>query len=520
MKHFKGFLYWTGLISFVMLLAFGLSHNAAGEEHSKYDCSGLKNLKVASTDIISAAVVPAKDDLPEYCRVMGYVRPSINFEVRLPVANWNTKFYLAGCGGYCGNVDTEAPGFINACNYGLRRNYAVSAHDSGHWGDSRRDGIWAYYNRQREIDWGYRSAHEVARVSKEIIKAFYGKAPAHSYFDGCSTGGRQAAMEAQRFAEDFDGIIIGAPALNQTGLATLLTWFYQANRDREGKVTLNQSKIKLISDAVYAECDGKDGLTDGIISDPRKCFFDPEKLLCQGSGKENCLTSAQVAVLKKFYGGAKDSSGRSLYSGGLPYGSEPFWSLWVIGKDDALSVNELFAENGLKYINFETDPGDSYSPLDFNFARDPQKLEIMGKIYNATNPDLSKFKDRKGKMIIYHGWADAIVTPFYTIEYFENVVKKMGGLEQTQDFLRLFMVPGMDHCSILPGRGPDRFDMLGALESWVEKGQPPEKIMASQLDKDGRFVRTRPLCSYPKVAKYVGSGSMDEAANFICADPE
>ncbi|MBI4594746.1 MAG: tannase/feruloyl esterase family alpha/beta hydrolase [Candidatus Tectomicrobia bacterium] len=517
MRLFKSFSFRAIFLSLTISLILGFSQVAAGEDKAKDICSGLVNLKIGSTDIISAAVVPAKDGLPEYCRVMGYVRPSINFELRLPLADWNNKFYLAGCGGYCGNVDTERPGFINACNYGLRRNYAVAAHDSGHWGSSPIDGVWAYNDRQREIDWGYRAVHEVASVSKELIKAFYGKGPAYSYFDGCSNGGRQGAMEAQRYPEDFDGIIIGAPALNMTGIATLFAGFYQANRDKEGKLILDQSKLKLISDAVYKECDEQDGLADGMIADPRKCTFEPEKLLCQGAATENCLTAAQAVTLKKFYSGVKDSSGKPLYSGGMPYGSEPFWSLWAVGKDHAPSVNDTFAENGLRYVNFETDPGDTYSPMDFNFDRDPPKLEIMGKIYNANNPDLSKFKERKGKIILYHGWSDAIVTPFYTVEYFEAVAKKMGGLEQTQDFARLFMVPGMDHCSILPGKGPDRFDMLGALENWVEKSQAPDQILASQLDKDGKTVRTRPLCAYPKVAKYKGSGSMDDGANFICA---
>jgi feruloyl esterase len=501
------------------LLVFGISTVTVGEAQAKSECSDLTNLRIASTNLLSATIVPAGDGLPEYCRVMGYVRPSIQFEVRLPTSNWNGKYLLGGCGGACGNVDSDRPGITNSINYALRRNYAVAAHDSGHWGPSVIDAVWAYNNRQLEIDWGYRAVHEMARVPKELIQAYYGKKANYSYFAGCSTGGRQAGMEAQKFPEDFDGIISGAPDLNDTGLMLLLTWFYQANRDSHGKKILHQSRVKLVRDAVYAECDGKDGLVDGTINDPRNCDFKPESLLCKGSDTENCLSPEEIIVLKKFYGGVRNSAGELLFPGGMPLGSEPFWNLWAIGKGDAPGINDMFVEHVLRYKIFEADPGPTYSPMDFNFDRDPARMAFMGKIYNATNPNLSKFKKKGGKLLMYHGWADAIVIPHYSVEYYEKVVEEMGGLENTQDFFRLFMVPGMDHCSILPGTGPDQFDFLTELENWVEKGQPPERIIGSQLDKERKkVVRTRPMCPYPKMAKYKGSGSIDDAANFVCAD--
>jgi len=519
MKYKGRFCRFTGSFLLIILLVLGMSASAAAEESAKSECSDLTALKIDSTNLLSATVVSAGGDLPEYCRVRGYVRPSINFEVRLPTSGWNDRFLLAGCGGACGNVETERPGITNSINYALKRNYAVATHDSGHWGPSRIDAVWAYNNRQLEIDWAYRAVHEMARVTKALIKAYYGQSPDFSYFAGCSTGGRQAAMEAQRFPEDFDGIISGAPDLNDTGLMSLLTWFYQANRDTQGKRILHRSKLKLIADAVYDECDGKDGLVDGTINDPRKCEFRPESLLCQGSDTDNCLTPEEVVVLNKFYGGIKTSSGEPLFPGGMPYGSEPFWFLWAIGKGDAPGINDMFVEHVLRYKIFEVDPGPTYSPMDFNFDRDPARMEFMGKLYNATSPDLSEFKKKGGKLLMYHGWADSIVTPFYSIEYYESVIKKMGGFDKTQDFYRLFMVPGMDHCSILPGKGPDQFDFLTELENWVEKGQAPDRIIGSQLDKEKKnVVRTRPMCAYPKVAKYKGSGSIDDEANFICVD--
>ena len=519
MKRKSCFDHFPGFLSLLILLVLGLSGGVFGEEVSKNDCSKIANLKVASTDIISATVVPAGKGLPEYSRITGYVRPSINFEIRLPTCDWNGKFLMAGCGGYCGKVDADRPGTTNAINYALKRNYAVACTDSGHWGYAVFDGVWAYYNRQGEIDWGYRSIHEVTRVAKTIITEYYGKPAAYVYFHGCSTGGRQAAMEAWKYPEDFDGIICGAPALDYTGLvATLFSWIVQANRDAEGKIILDHTKLKLLIDAVYTECDGKDGLVDGIIDDPRKCSFRPEKLLCQGSETENCLTPEQVVALKKLYGGPKNSSGKQLYPGGLPVGSEPFWFLWVTGRGKGPGLIELFNVDFLKYMAFETDPDSTYDPYAFNFDSDPPRLDFMAKIYNATNPDLTKFKEKGGKMILYHGWADSIVTPWLTVDYYGSVVKKMGGLEQTQEFFRLFMVPGMDHCSILPGKGPDKLDVLTALESWVEKGMAPAHIIASQVTKEGKVIRTRPICAYPEGAKYKGSGSQDDASNFTCTD--
>ena len=507
---------YLGFFIIIAILVFGFSvQQARAAEAVAGGCQRIMDLRVDGAELISATIVPAGEDLPEYCRVTGYIRPSIHFEIRLPTNTWNEKFYMAGCGGYCGKVDANRPRFTNAPNYGLKRNYAVACTDSGHWGFAVFDGKWAYYDRQKEIDWGYRSIHEVTELAKKIIQTYYGKAPQHSYFAGCSTGGRQAVMEALKYPKDFDGIISGAPALDYTGLvATFFSWLVQANRDAEGKHILDPSKVKLVSEAVYKQCDGKDGLEDGIIQDPRECDFDPSSLLCCGTETENCLTAEEVTVLNKFYRGPKNSQGKQLYPGGLPYGSEPFWFLWVTGRGKGPGLIELFNIDFLKYMAFETDPDSSDDPYNFNFDKDPSKLDFMAEIYNATDPNLEKFKENGGKLIMYQGWSDSIVTPFYTVDYYEKVVDEMGGLEKTTDFFRLFMVPGMDHCSILPGKGPDRFDVLTALEHWVEKGKAPERIIASQKEKDGTVVRTRPIYPYPQKTEYKGSGDVDDADSF------
>lgn len=505
----------------VALFLFGVNIGSQAQSAGtgNENCAKLEDLYLPNTVIINTCMVPAAGDLPEYCRVTGYVLPANHFEVRLPTHSWNEKFYMAGCGGYCGSV-MDRPGFTNAMNYGLLRKYAVATTDMGHWGKSMFDGTWAYNARQQEIDFGYRGTHEVTQAAKAIIKAYYGKGPVHSYFAGCSNGGRQALMEAQRYPEDYDGIICGAPALDWTGLVGIhACWIIQANTGKDGKPIIDWDDLALISKAVYERCDQKDGLKDGIVVDPRECDFDPESLLCKGDQKEGCLTAEQVNALKKMYGGAKDSKGNQIYAGGLAMGSETFWGLWVIGGKPGPyggilpALMSMLADDHIRYTAFETDCP-SCTPLGFNFDTDPEKMAYMAKLLNATSPDLKKFNAKGGKMIMYQGWADPAVTPLRTVEYYEGVIKEMGGLEQTQRFCRLYMVPGMAHCNIPPGVGPDQFDLLKPLEDWVEKGIAPEQIAASQTDKEGKVTRTRPLYPYPQVSVYKGSGDVNDAVNF------
>lgn len=513
-------------------LALVLSSSGLAGEPARADtaseCAALATLRIEDTNLLSATVVPAKDGLPEYCRVLGFVRPAINFEVRLPTARWNGKFYMAGCGGYCGRLDSDRPGPFNAMNHGLRRNYAVSTMDAGHWAPAVTDGRWAYHNRLAEVDYGYRAVTETARVSKALLQAFYQTQQKRSYFNGCSNGGRQALMEAWRYPDDFDGIISGAPALDISGLLTFFAWVVQANTGPDGKDILLRTKVKLIEEAVVTACDAKDGLKDGVIDDPRACDFRPASLRCQKADSAECLTAAEVAVLEKWYGGVRNGRGDALYPGGIPFGSEPFWWLWLTGREEAherfgrgRAVPD-FALNYFRYMAFPEDPGESFHPTHFNFEKDPARLQAMGEIYNVTNPDLSKFKARGGKVLMWHGWQDAIVTPERTIQYYAEVEQRMGGRAATQEFLRLFMVPGMDHCGNMPGPGiaAAGFDPLTALEKWIEEGVPPTRLLSTKTDKDGKTVWTRPLCPYPQVAKYQGSGDANDAARFDCIEPE
>ena len=507
----------------IAMLAAFLSGGAAATAQTG-PCDRLAGLKIEDVNLLSATEVAAADGLPAYCRVLGYVRPAVNFEVRMPAGGWNGKFYMAGCGGFCGRLDSDRAGFANAANYGLKRNYAVASTDAGHWGQSVLDGRWAHDNRQAEVDWGHRAVHVTAATAKQLIAAYYGRPQAKSYFAGCSTGGRQANMAASRYPEDFDGIISGAPALDYPGLVgTLFAWLVQANTGPDGKDILSPAEVGLVREAVYAACDAKDGLEDGLISDPRACDFDPAALQCKaGQAAETCLGEAEVATLRKWYAGPTDSAGRQLYPGGIPRGSEPYWWLWLTG--DGKGGGRLipgFNRDFLAFMAFRDDPGEGFTAHDFDFDADPAKLAFMQAIYNSDTPDLDRFRERGGRMIMFHGWADAIVTPFKTVEYYEAVEQRVGNRAATQNFLRLFMVPGMDHCGLLKGPGIDQngFDPLTALENWVEKGTAPDTLASRQTDKDGRVVWARPLCPWPKTARHDGVGVASLGSSFACADP-
>ncbi len=459
-------------------------------------------------------VVAASPDLPEYCRVVGTLSTAINYEVRLPTTTWNGKFYMTGCGGFCGDVNADA------CNAALARGYAIAATDGGHSG-SALDGSWGLDNRQAEIDWASRAVHLVAGNTKRLIRSYYGEAPAYSYFSGCSGGGREALMSAQTHPNDFDGIIAGAPANYQAYLAGVSqTWIEQAQFDDAGNRIFGTDKLGLIGAAVYDACDGIDGLVDGQIDDPRNCDVGAvlASLACDpGADGPDCLTAEEAGAVAKIYDSPRNSAGDVLYPGGLPAGSEELWFFISVGFGDNLSIGGSFAQEYHRYLAYTRDPGEKFSLFDFDFDTDVKKLNPMARIYNATSPNLGGFKANGGKLLLYHGYADQLITPYGTIAYFESVVDKMGGPEATAEFARLFLLPGMGHCG--GGPGPNVVDYLTAMENWVENGVAPNELIASRFAADGTVDRTRPVYPYPLVARYDGSGSIDDDANFSPVTP-
>ncbi len=486
------------LVALAVLLAAPAARAA-----SAASCAALAAASFPDTTITAAAWNAASAALPEHCRVEGRIGPgAIGFAVQLPSA-WNGKLYHQGGGGYVG--------FIPNADAGLRLGYATAATDTGHKGagpiGGALDGSWALNDDQARVDFGYRAIHVTTVTAKRIARAYYGSGPRLSYFLGCSRGGGQGLMEAQRFPEDFDGILVGAPAFDWTEFMTGFNWDARAL----AAGPLPASKLPLLARAVLADCDGKDGLVDGLVQDPRRCTFDPISLLCAGPDAPDCLTPAQVTAVRSVYAGPRDAWGRSL-SPGFPVGSEDGgsgWETWISGSGAAPSLQYTFQDQFFRYLVFN-DP--AYDPFTLNYDTDPARLARIGAILNATDPDLSAMQRRGGKILMYHGTNDHALSLYKTIQYYDEVRDTMRG--DVGRFFRFFFVPGMHHCA--GGPGLNTFDGFGALVDWVENGRAPERIVASATAMPGR---TRPLCPYPKEARYVGHGSVDDASSFVCASP-
>jgi feruloyl esterase len=463
------------------------------------DCTKLAELVVENTTITSARLIPAGGAVNGYCEVQGRVDTEIGFEVRLPT-DWNGKFYFQGIGGFAGEILAPGPA--------LMRGYAEVTTDTGHQGQPplpQLDATWALRNPKRQINWGHRAVHVVTVAAKEIVQAFYGRPSERSYFEGCANGGRQGLMEAQRYPADFDGIIAGAPALDWTGKMMSDNWNMQALE----RALIPVNKVALVAREVLAECDAEDGLADGLISDPRRCRFDPGNLQCLANDAPNCLTAEQVESVRMIYAGPVNSEGARIYPP-VPQGHEDGddgWPMWITGDGMGPPVGAVFQDQFLRFFLF----GPKYDPRAFDFDTDPPLLAPTGEFIDAVDSDLSAFNAAGGKLIMWQGWADPAVPPLRTVAYYEEVVDVLGS--NTNQFFRLFMAPGVHHCAG-SGPGPNTFDMLTALENWVEDGTAPERIIASHQREV--VDRTRPLCPYPQEARYVGKGSIDDAANFDC----
>ncbi len=504
-------------------------------------CDDLANLKLPNTTITSAKTIaagsftmppgapaspfgaPSFKKLKDFCRVEGVIQPSsdshIEFEVWLPAFGWNGKYHGEGNGGFAGSIN------YSALADSVLNGYASSSTDTGHKGDPT-DARWALGHTEKIVDFGYRAIHETAEKSKAIIHAFYEEDVKHSYFSSCSNGGRQALMEAQRFPADYDGIIAGAPAGSFTHIVASFTWDLQA-AEVDPASYIPASKYPAIEAAVVAACDARDGVKDGVIDDPTKCDFKPSTLLCNGPESASCLTQPQIAALEKIYAGPRDSHGEQIYPGFLPGGQSGLggWPLWISGPAPGKSLQYAFATQGGAYMIYQNAAWDYRA---YNLDRDVKIADdTMGGRLNAIDPNLAALKDRGGKLILYHGWSDSALAPMATVNYYQKVVAKFGQ-KQAADFVRLYMVPGMQHCGGGPGadsfgatpgatRSDPEHSMTAALEAWVEKDLPPAKIVAIKYNA-ADVVRTRPLCPYPQVARYFGKGSTDEAANFKCVE--
>lgn len=457
-------------------------------------------------------------DLPAFCRIEAVATPTsqseIHFELWVPEGEaWNGKLVTTGNGGYSPALS------YGDMAYAMRQGYAVMGGDTGH---QTEDMLWGVTYPERIVDWGSRSIHAITVAGKALLEAKRGQAAQRAYYLGCSTGGHQGFAEAQRYPEDFDGIIAGAPGNNRTALNIEFMWRFRANRPQNDNLTqyLTPQKLRLITERAVAACDALDGVTDGVINDPRACtsaHFDVTSLQCTGAEAPDCLTADQVRAAQLIYQGPRNPrTGEQLYPG-WPVGSEAGWSSYM-------GVGEPVRADFWRYWVFE-DP--HWNWWTFDFDRDVSYARAkISPLVDQTSTDLSAFKAAGGKLLVYHGWSDPVVSAFDSINYYEGVRTAQGSQEEVDAFYRLFLVPGMGHCSggsgatTLRGDGtavpvaPQR-DLLAAMDRWVETGQAPDDFIASRV-AGGQVTLTRPLCAYPKQAVYDGQGDPNDAASFRC----
>jgi feruloyl esterase len=537
-------------IGATLLASLGLSaqtartSSAPAPDQRPTECAALSGLALENgTTVTSASMVTSGSlqisptvtvtNMPAFCRVQAISKPSadssIFFEVWLPDrANWNGRFLSTGEGGFAGTPNYTRNGLDGAMDEIVRRGYATASTDTGH---KNTDDWWAVGHPEKAIDYLYRAKHVTTVAAKAIIASFYGRTPTRSYFSSCSNGGRQGLIEAQRYPEDFDGLIIGAPWNFQSHSNAGFVWNAQAMAAAGAAIPLE--KLPAISAAVVASCDKDDGVADGLIADPRTCRFDPKVLTCHGADAQECLTPPQVAALQKVYDGPKHPRSGAQVFPGFAVGSEASWS-------GIVRVPSRDAQGGLGLISYFSNLVFERPEWDFrtfDFDKDLATADDkIGRLGNAISVDYTGAKQRGVKIIQYHGWNDQTLQPAYSPEYYDQVVRANGGLEATQGFYRLYMVPGLTHCSggpgasnfggvgqqIPPSRDADH-DMVKALERWVEQGTPPAELIATKFadtaatNREVRF--TRPLCLYPAVPKYKGTGDPNNATNFSCVRP-
>jgi hypothetical protein len=488
-----------------------------GAERLRRNCAALAQADLASlpdapTQVLDATRVAAGEAAPEHCRVRGYIRPNVRFELRLPLGGWNGKLVMEGCGGFCGSLQ-----YAERCDERMRRGYACIVSDMGH-ASTPFDAKWAWNDREAEIDFGYRATHVTAVAGKALVETLYAQAPQRAYFHGCSTGGRQGLVSAQRFPADFDGIIAGAPVLRMPNSGLVPAWAIRALRDRDGRARVGPRQVEMLHAAVLQRCDARDGLADGIIGDPTGCDFDPALLACpSGAGRADdlsgCLAPPQVDAFRKVYDGPRDSGGRRLFPAGLPLGSELDWIGPLVSRDGGPPLFEGFIGDLFRYLAFAEDPGPGFALDDLDFDRDPPRLGAMARILSGADPDLREFVARGGKLLLYHGAADAVVIPEPTIDYHEMATRALGGDAAARDALRLFIVPGMSHCT--GGVGAHEVDWLAALEAWVERGAAPEWLQGKRPASATERVLQRPLPAWPLRARYSGAGDPDARASHV-----
>lgn len=486
------------------LAATLLLASCAGESGPDARCTEMAAERLAGVVIDYSAAVTDREDLPAFCKVSGTIDPNIGFEARLPLVDWNGKYYQSGCGGYCGRVLPDKPGFSNTINEALKRGYATITMDGGH-SAGIGDPSWAKGNPEAVEVYGHRVIPLTHAAGTAIASKFYGVEPIREYFGGCSNGGRMAAVAAQRYPQLFDGILGGAGVLNLSQSGSIYgSWVVQANSDEDGNRVLTKesfaAKIPLLEQEVLNQCDAADGVTDRLVSAPRQCMLDVGRLpACGDDVGASCFTDVEKRVLRAWYQGPRNSAGEQLQPG-MPPGSERFVDFWFLDGPDSTAIGNQLGGGFAKYMAFEDGTPDDYTALDFDFDTDPGRLEKIRSIVDAADPDLREFQAAGGKYLMWHGWADPLVLPDQSLVYYESVAAEMGGFDAIRPFFRLFMMPGHGHCWEIPGSAPDRFDPISLLDEWVESDIAPEAVRAEALQPNEAVVPELILYPYPQSA--------------------
>ena len=494
----------------------------APDAAERFACDALKAVDLsegtgARVRLAEVEILPAAGDQPELCRVNGFIEPQVGFEVRMPVKGWNNKLLVTGCSNLCGTLQIE--GMEDA----LARGYAAATTDMGHRTGDTSDARWAWNNPVLELDFGHRATHVATLAAKEIVASYYGDRPDYAYFRGCSTGGRQALVAAERYPDDFDGIIAGAP-FNQSLSVPHMAWALAANSGPVGKPILTRKEFELLGKAALDACDAQDGEVDGVIGNPETCTFKPEALQCPATSDaeksapaHDCLTPAQVEAAMKIYAGPRTSKGQAWSSGGSPVGSEFTWEKSLLAPAGKVPFFQFVVGNWSRYLAFEPDLPAPVTPLTgaggpqlpaVNFDAGPAQFAATTAVAGF-RPDLARFRALGGRLLVYHGWSDESLMPAHTLDYWRDARQRMGGEEGLGEFARLFMVPGMLHCGGGPGAAD--IDYLTSLERWVEADEAPASLLAHKVrNAVPTFVRqprfplapgtveyTRPVYPYP-----------------------
>jgi hypothetical protein len=475
-------------------------------------CSGVASLDLAAAvpgvpfQVTSAKEVSADANSLghwAYCDVQGVIAPQIHFQLRLPQTGWQADYLQLGCGGLCGNVSTNNAAASDGCVPLTDGAFAVASNDEGH---SQGGGLFSTDPTLR-ADFGYKSDHQLAQAAKAVISKYYGRVPAHSYFDGCSQGGHQGLTEAQRYPNDFDGIIAGAPANNFTALNTFShAWTAQSVFLNGGPATITTADLAPIHQAVLKGCDAP---ADGVITDPLSCTWDPASIQCArgqtSTSTDYCLTADQVTTLRRIYAGPTDENGQLLYPGYQLRGSELNWAGVIVPSSATGTTGDVnFVKDTIRYQIFDSpQPTLTYKDIKFTAAYYKKVMSLGEGMYDATDPDLTAFKKAGGKLILWHGLGDQHIPAAGTMAYYKAVQRTMG-TAATSGFARLFLLPGVAHCG--GGQGPDRFDALSALTSWVTEGKAPQSLQTRSVDSSGQVTSSRPVYAFPYVAQKAADG--------------